>query len=101
MKKFTLVLSLLSAMSMAAVAQISDVAELSNDKCYIVTANDADRGALYAGEEATHLSHCGAAYSNYHNGDVPVDPSNPAQQFVFAQYDGKYYLYSEAFIRYP
>lgn len=94
MKKFTLVLSLLSAMSMAAVAQISDVAELSNDKCYIVTANDADRGALYAGEEATHLSHCGAVYSNYHNGDVPVDPSNPAQQFVFAQYDGKYYLYS-------
>ena len=94
MRKFTLFLSLFVAFATAAMAQIADVSELSSDKCYAITAKDANRGALYAGEGATHLSHCGATYGNYHNKEVAVDATNPAQQFAFVQYDGKLYLYS-------
>ena len=61
---------------------------------YHITAKDTNRGALYAGAENTHLTHCGATYGNYHNKDIAVSQEDVAQQFIFVEYEGTLYMYS-------
>ena len=78
-------------------AQITDVAQLTNEKCYHITSKDAARGAFYAAPGATHLSHCGGTHSGYHNKDVAKNSESPAQQFALIKspsHSDRYYLYS-------
>lgn len=78
-------------------AQITDVTQLSNEKCYHITSKDAARGAFYAAQGATHLSHCGGTHDKYHNKDVMVDKTSPAQHFALIKspsHSDRYYLYS-------
>ena len=94
MRKFTLFLALMVTMVTTAFAQENSFGELTATKTYQVTAKDAARGALYATAESTHLTHCGATYSNYHNRDIAVDANDVNQQFAFIKYEGNLYLYS-------
>ena len=96
MKKLLLSLVALLA-TVGAWAQITDVTQLSNEKCYHITSKDAARGAFYAKDGASHLSHCGGTYGNYLNKDVEVDVNSPAQQFALIKspsHSDRYYLYS-------
>ena len=93
MRKFTLFLMSLF-FSVGAMAQITDVNQLSNDKCYHITSKDGNRGAFYAKPGEGYLSHCGGTYGNYLNKDVAKNPSSTAQQFAFIKFGGKFYLYS-------
>lgn len=96
MKKLLLSLVALLA-TVGAWAQITDVAQLSNEKCYHITSKDAARGAFYAASAATHLSHCGGTHGNYLNKEVTVDKTSPAQQFALIKSPSnsdRYYLYS-------
>ncbi|MBO7231281.1 MAG: hypothetical protein J6V20_07750 [Bacteroidaceae bacterium] len=93
MRKFTLIIvSLL--LTMSAMAQIADVSELSNDKCYQISSIDGARGVFYAAANAEWLSTSGGTYGNYPNRDVAKDPNNPTQQFALIQHNKTYYLYS-------
>ena len=88
---------LLSGIGAWAQIQITDVTQLSNEKCYHITSKDANRGAFYAADGATHLSHCGGTYGNYHNKDVAKNSESPAQQFALIKspsHSDRYYLYS-------
>lgn len=70
---------------------------MSNEKCYHITSKDANRGAFYAKPGATHLSHCGGTYGNYHHKDVAKNSASPAQQFALIKspsHSDRYYLYS-------
>ena len=96
MKKLLLSLVALLA-TVGAWAQITDVAQLSNEKCYHITSKDANRGAFYAASDAGYLSHCGGTYGNYHNKDVAKNSESPAQQFALIKspsHSDRYYLYS-------
>lgn len=96
MRKLLLLCTMLLS-GIGAWAQITDVAQLSNEKCYHITSKDAARGAFYAADEASHLSHCGGTYGNYHNKDVAKNSESPAQQFALIKspsHSDRYYLYS-------
>ena len=96
MRKLLLLCTMLLS-GIGAWAQITDVAQLSNEKCYHITSKDAARGAFYAALGATHLSHCGGTHGNYLNKDVKVDKTSPAQQFALIKspsHSDRYYLYS-------
>ena len=93
MRKFTLFLAMMVAMITTSMAQENSFGELTATKIYQVKAKDAARGALYATAESTHLTHCGATYSNYHNRDIAVDANDVNQQFAFIAYEGNLYLY--------
>ena len=93
MRKFTLIIvSLL--LTMSAMAQIADVSELSNNKCYQIRSVDDARGVFYAAENAEYLSTCGGTHSGYPNQGVAIDIDSTKQQFALIQYDKTYYLYS-------
>ena len=96
MRKLLLLCAMLLS-GIGAWAQITDVAQLSNEKCYHITSKDAARGAFYAAPGATHLSHCGGTHSGYHNKDVAKNSESPAQQFALIKspsHSDRYYLYS-------
>ena len=96
MRKLLLLCTMLLS-GIGAWAQITDVTQLSNEKCYHITSKDANRGAFYAADGASHLSHCGGTYGNYLNKDVEVDETSPAQQFALIKspsHSDRYYLYS-------
>lgn len=96
MRKLLLLCTMLLS-GIGAWAQITDVAQLSNEKCYHITSKDPARGAFYAADEASHLSHCGGTYGNYHNKDVAKNSESPAQQFALIKspsHSDRYYLYS-------
>ena len=93
MRKFTLFLMSLF-LTVGAMAQITNVNQLSNGKCYHITSRDGNRGAFYTKPGEGYLSHCGGTYGNYLNKDVKKDATSTAQQFAFVEYDGKLYLYS-------
>ena len=96
MRKLLLLCAMLLS-GIGAWAQINDVTQLSNEKCYHITSKDGARGAFYAAPEATHLSHCGGTHGNYLNKDVEVDKTSSAQQFALIKspsHSDRYYLYS-------
>lgn len=96
MKKLLLLCTMLLS-GIGAWAQITDVAQLSNEKCYHITSKDAARGAFYAAEGASHLSHCGGTHDGYHYKDVAKNSASPAQQFALIKspsHSDRYYLYS-------
>lgn len=93
MRKFTLIIvSLL--LTMSAMAQITDVSDLSNNKCYQIRSVDAARGVFYAAENAEWLSTCGGTHNGYPNRNVAIDINDTKQQFALIQHDETYYLYS-------
>ena len=93
MRKFTLIIvSLL--LTMSAMAQITNVSELSNNKCYQIRSVDAARGVFYAAENAEWLSTCGGTHNGYPNPNVTIDINDTKQQFALIQYEERYYLYS-------
>lgn len=96
MRKLLLLCTMLLS-GIGAWAQITDVTQLSNEKCYHITSRDANRGAFYAADGASHLSHCGGTYGNYLNKNVAKNSESPAQQFAIIKspsYSDRYYLYS-------
>ena len=96
MRKLLLLCAMLLS-GIGAWAQINDVTQLSNEKCYHITSKDANRGAFYAADSASHLSHCGGTYGNYLNKDVAKNSESPAQQFALIKspsHSDRYYLYS-------
>ena len=93
MRKFTLIIvSLL--LTMSAMAQITNVSELSNNKCYQIRSVDAARGVFYAAENAEWLSTCGGTHNGYPNRNVAINIDDTKQQFALIQYEERYYLYS-------
>ncbi len=96
MRKLLLLCAMLLS-GIGAWAQITEVTQLSNEKCYHITSKDAARGAFYAAPNATHLSHCGGTHDRYLNKDVEVDKTSSAQQFALIKspsHSDRYYLYS-------
>ena len=96
MRKLLLLCAMLLS-GIGAWAQITQVTDLSNEKCYHITSKDAARGAFYAAQNATHLSHCGGSHDRYLNKEVKVDKTSPAQQFALIKspsHSDRYYLYS-------
>lgn len=93
MKKQLLFCSLALASSLTAMAEVGDkvteLSQLSNDKCYIIQAAQTSRGAWqYSGTSPDVLQ------STKKNG-ATVSAADPTQQFAFIQSDkGNYYIYS-------
>ena len=73
---------------------ITDVAQLSNAKCYTLVSSDTGRGGMYA--LADKVDMCGVTYSAGTDAchSVARNNADPKQQFAFVEYDGKLYLYS-------
>lgn len=96
MRKLLLLCAMLLS-GIGAWAQITEVTQLSNEKCYHITSKDANRGAFYAADGASHLSHCGGTYDNYHYKEVLKDKTSSAQQFALIKspsHSDRYYIYS-------
>ena len=96
MRKLLLLCAMLLS-GIGAWAQITDVAQLSNEKCYHITSKDAARGAFYAADGADYLSHCGGTHNGYHHKDVAKNSASPAQQFALIKspsHSDRYYIYS-------
>ena len=93
MKKQLLFCSLALASSLTAFAEVGDVItnldQLSNDKCYTILPQDNSRGTwVYNTDDPAHL------YSTPKMG-IEVDKSSAAQHFAFLKStSGKYYVYS-------
>ena len=93
MKKQLLFCSLALASSMTAMAKVgdkvTDLSQLSNDKCYIIQAAQSSRGAWqYSATSPDVLQ------STKKNG-ATVSAADPTQQFAFIRSDkGNYYIYS-------
>ena len=72
---------------------ITDVAQLSNNKCYTLVSADTGRGGMYA--LADKVDMCGVTYNQAQEcHGVARDAADPKQQFAFVEYEGKHYLYS-------
>ena len=73
---------------------ITDVAQLSNAKCYTLVSSDTGRGGMYA--LADKVDMCGVTYNAGTDAchSVALDNADPKQQFAFVAYEGKLYLYS-------
>lgn len=76
-----------------AIRPIKDISQISNDKCYVLMAEDSNRGVIYAHEGRDYLDACGGV-GDYRNTDIEIDFSDPNQQFVLYESNGSYYLYS-------
>lgn len=76
-----------------AIRPIKDISQISNDKCYVLMAEDSNRGVIYAHEGRDYLDACGGM-GDYRNTDIEIDFSDPNQQFVLYESNGSYYLYS-------
>ena len=93
MKKQLLFCSLALASSLTAMAKVgdkvTDLSQLSNDKCYIIKAAQTSRGAWqYSATSPDVLQ------STKKNGTT-VSAADPTQQFAFIRSDkGNYYIYS-------
>ena len=93
MKKQLLFCSLALASSLTAMAKVgdkvTDLSQLSNDKCYIIQAAQTSRGAWqYSATSPDVLQ------STKKNGTT-VSAADPTQQFAFIRSDkGNYYIYS-------
>ena len=93
MKKQLFFCSLALASSLTAMAdvgdKVTDLSQLSNDKCYIIQAAQSSRGAWqYSATSPDVLQ------STKKNGTT-VSEADPTQQFAFIQSDkGNYYIYS-------
>ena len=93
MKKHLLFCSLALASSMTAMAKVgdkvTDLSQLSNDKCYIIQAAQSSRGAWQYSETSPDV-----LQSTKKNG-ATVSAADPTQQFAFIRSDkGNYYIYS-------
>lgn len=93
MKKKLLFCSLALASSLTAMAEVGDkvteLSQLSNDKCYIIQAAQTSRGAWQYSENSPDV-----LQSTKKNG-ATVSKEDPTQQFAFIQSDkGNYYIYS-------
>ena len=73
---------------------ITDVAQLSNAKCYTLVSSDTGRGGMYT--LADKVDMCGVTYNAGTDAchSVALDNADPKQQFAFVEYEGKLYLYS-------
>ena len=72
---------------------ITEVAQLSNAKCYTLVSADTGRGGMYA--LADKVDMCGVTYNQAQTcHGVARDNADPKQQFAFVEYEGKHYLYS-------
>ena len=97
MKKISTLLMLFCAFVGTALAQteITDVAQLKNDKVYTITPQElALRGAMYATSTSTHLDACGGNHGSAANKGVAIDPNNLDQHFALYTHEGAIYLYS-------
>lgn len=93
MKKQLLFCSLALASSLTAMAEVgdkvTDLSQLSNDKCYIIQAAQSSRGAWQYSETSPNV-----LQSTKKNG-ATVNEADPTQQFAFIRSDnGNYYIYS-------
>lgn len=93
MKKKLLFCSLALASSLTAMAEVgdkvTDLSQLSNDKCYIIQAAQSSRGAWQYSETSPDV-----LQSTKKNG-ATVNEADPTQQFAFIRSDkGNYYIYS-------
>ena len=93
MKKQLLFCSLALASSLTAMANVgdpvTDLSQLSNDKCYIIQAAQTSRGAWQYSETSPNV-----LQSTKKNG-ATVNEADPTQQFAFIRSDnGNYYIYS-------
>ena len=93
MKKQLLFCSLALASSMTAMAKVgdkvTDLNQLSNNKCYIIQAAQSSRGAWQYSETSPDV-----LQSTKKNG-ATVSAADPTQQFAFIRSDkGNYYIYS-------
>ena len=93
MKRELLFCSLALASSLTAMAEVGDpvteLSQLSNDKCYIIQAAGTTRGAWQYSETTPDV-----LQSTKKNG-ASVDLNDQTQQFAFLQSDnGNYYIYS-------
>lgn len=93
MKKQLLFCSLALASSLTAMAEVgdkvTDLSQLSNDKCYIIQAAQSLRGAWQYSETSPDV-----LQSTKKNG-ATVSETDPTQQFAFIRSDkGNYYIYS-------
>ncbi len=93
MKKKLLFCSLALASSLTAMAEVGDkvteLSQLSNDKCYIIQAAQTSRGAWQYSETSPDV-----LQSTKKNG-ATVSKEDRTQQFAFIQSDkGNYYIYS-------
>ena len=95
MKKQLLFCSLALASSLTAFAdqgdKVTELSQLSNDKCYIIQAAGTARGAWQYSETSPNV-----LQSTKKNG-ATVSEADPTQQFAFIRSDnGNYYIYSIA-----
>ena len=93
MKKQLLFCSLALASSLTAFAdpgdKVTDLSQLSNDKCYVIQAAQTSRGAWQYSETSPDV-----LQSTKKNG-ATVNETDPTQQFAFIQSKkGNYYIYS-------
>ena len=93
MKKQLFFCSLALASSMTAFAdpgdKVTDLSQLSNDKCYVIQAAQTSRGAWQYSETSPDV-----LQSTKKNG-ATVNETDPTQQFAFIRSDkGNYYIYS-------
>ena len=93
MKKQLLFCSLALASSLTAFAdpgdKVTDLSQLSNDKCYVIQAAQTSRGAWQYSETSPDV-----LQSTKKNG-ATVSETDPTQQFAFIRSDkGNYYIYS-------
>lgn len=72
---------------------VNDISQISNNKCYVLKAEDSNRGVIYAHEGRDYLDACGGV-GDYRNTDIEIDFSDRNQQFVLYESNGSYYLYS-------
>ena len=97
MRKISTLLMLFCAFVGSAWAQteITEVAQLKNDKVYTITPQElALRGAMYATSTSTHLDACGGNHGSAANKGVAIDATDPNQHFALYTHEGAIYLYS-------
>lgn len=90
MRKFTLILSLLVMLLTTAMAQVTDLRQLSNEKKYFI--ESARCFLMYSDVESVSGGLC--TNSGTAVGDVTKDKTNPAQQFKIEKDGDNYYLFS-------
>ena len=93
MKRFTLILSLMVAMVTTAMAQITSLDELSNEKTYVIQS----KRCWLAYYEANPTKLC---TTNANNWEGNLEATNNNLQFKILKEDGAYYLFSVAANKY-
>ena len=93
MKRFTLILSLMVAMVTTAMAQITSLGELSNEKTYVIQS----KRCWLAYNEANPTKLC---TTNANNWEGNLEATNEDLQFKILNEEGAYYLFSVAANKY-